>query len=58
MRATANHLFREGRSLLWGIPANGARVQTLPDRVTDSDMAEAEASTERWPASRPMTGWL
>ena len=26
------HLFREGRLLIWGIPARGVLVQTLLDR--------------------------
>jgi hypothetical protein len=47
MRAAADHLFREGRLLLWGAPATGVLVETLLDRGTDSDVAEAEAAIER-----------
>jgi len=47
MRAAVDHLFREGRLLLWGIPASGVLVETLLDRGTDGDVAEAEAAIER-----------
>ena len=32
MRAAVDHLVREGRLLLWGIPATGVLVETLLDR--------------------------
>jgi class 3 adenylate cyclase len=47
MRATVDHLFREGRLLGWGIPATGVLVETLLDRESDGDVAEAEAAIER-----------
>ena len=47
MRAATDHLFREGRLLLWGIPATGVLVETLLDRGADGDVAEAEAAIER-----------
>jgi hypothetical protein len=47
MRAALDHLFREGRLLLWGIPATGVLVETLLDRGTESDVAEAEAAITR-----------
>jgi class 3 adenylate cyclase len=47
MRAAVGHLFREGQLLLWGIPATGVLVETLLDRGTDADVAEAEAAIER-----------
>ena len=47
MRAAGNHLFRDGRLLLWGIPATGVLVETLLDRCADGDVAEAEAAIER-----------
>jgi class 3 adenylate cyclase len=47
MRAIVDHLFREGRLLLWGIRATGVLVQTLLDRGADGDVAEAEAAIER-----------
>ena len=47
MRAAVDHLFREGQLLGWGIPATGVLVETLLDRGTDGDVAEAEAAIER-----------
>ena len=47
MRAAVDHLFREGRLLLWGIPATGVLVETLLDRGADGDVAEAEAAITR-----------
>jgi class 3 adenylate cyclase len=47
MRAAVDHLFREGRLLLWGTPATGVLVETLLDRRADGDVAEAEAAIER-----------
>jgi hypothetical protein len=47
MRAGADHLVREGRLLAWGVPATGVLVETLLDRASDGDVAEAEAAIER-----------
>jgi hypothetical protein len=47
MRAAVDHLFREGRLLLWGVPATGVLVETLLDRGADGDVVEAEAAIER-----------
>jgi class 3 adenylate cyclase len=47
MRAAVDHLFREGRLLLWSVPATGVLVETLLDRGADADVAEAEAAIER-----------
>ena len=47
MRTAVDHLFREGHLLLWGILATGVLVETLLDRGTDGDMAEAETAIER-----------
>src|SRR6202040_3809052 len=47
MRAAVDHLFREGRLLLWGVPATGVLVETLLDRGAESDVAEADAAIER-----------
>jgi hypothetical protein len=47
MRAAADHQFREGRLLLWGIPATGVLVGTLLDRSAENDVAEADAAIER-----------
>ncbi len=47
MRATVDHLFREGLLLFWGVPATGVLVETLLDRGAKGDVAEAEAAIER-----------
>jgi class 3 adenylate cyclase len=47
MRAATDDLVREGQLLQWGIPATGVLVETLLDRGTESDVAEAEAAVER-----------
>jgi hypothetical protein len=47
MRAAVDHLFRDGRLLMWGVPATGVLVETLLDRAADGDVAEAEAAIER-----------
>ena len=47
MRAAVDDMFREGRLLLWGVPATGVLVETLLDRGSDDDVAEAEAAIER-----------
>jgi hypothetical protein len=46
-RAAAEHLFREGRLLAWGVPATGVLVETLLDRGAEGDVAEAQAAIER-----------
>jgi len=51
MRATVDYLFREGRLLLWGVPAVGVLVETLLERGADGDVAEAEAAIERLAAA-------
>jgi hypothetical protein len=51
MRTATDHLFREGRLLLWGIPATGVLVETLLDRTADDDVAEAQAAIERLAAA-------
>jgi hypothetical protein len=51
MRAAVDHLFREGRLLVWGVPATGVLVETLLDRGTDGDVAEAAAAIERLAAA-------
>ena len=51
MRATVDHLFREGQLLAWGIPATGVLVETLLERGADGDVAEAEAAIERLAAA-------
>jgi hypothetical protein len=47
MRAAADHLFRDGQLLLWGIPATGVLVETLLDRGSQGDVAEAETAIDR-----------
>jgi class 3 adenylate cyclase len=51
MRAAADHLFRDGPLLLWGIPATGVLVETLLDRRAEGDVAEAEAAIGRLAAA-------
>ncbi len=51
MRAAVDHLFRQGQLLLWGVPATGVLVETLLDRGTESDVAEAQAAIERLAAA-------
>jgi class 3 adenylate cyclase len=51
MRATVDHLFRDGRLLAWGPPATGVLVETLLDRGAEDDVAEAEAAIERLAAA-------
>jgi hypothetical protein len=51
MRAAADHLFREGQLLLWGVPASGVLVETLLDRAADGELAEAEAAIDRLAAA-------
>ena len=47
MRVAVDHLFREARLLGWCIPATSVLVETLLDRGTDEDVAEAEAAITR-----------
>ena len=58
MRAAADHLFREGRLLGWGVPATGVLAETLLDRGTDDDVTEAEATIERLAAAPADEGLL
>jgi class 3 adenylate cyclase len=51
MRAAVDHLFRQGQLLFWGVPATGVLVETLLDRGSESDVAEAEAAIERLAAA-------
>jgi hypothetical protein len=51
IRATTDHLFREGHLLAWCIPATGVLVETLLDRATAGNVAEAEAAIERLAAA-------
>ncbi len=51
MRASVDDLFREGQLLGWGVPATGVLVETLLDRGTEADAAEAEAAIERLAAA-------
>jgi hypothetical protein len=47
MRDAVDHLVRDGQLLSWGVAATGVLVETLLDRGTDGDVAEAEAAIER-----------
>ena len=48
MCAAVDHLFREGRLLVWGVTATGVLVETLLERGADGDVAEAEAAIARF----------
>jgi class 3 adenylate cyclase len=47
MRSAVDHVFRGGQLLLWSVAATGLLVETLLDRGTDGDVAEAEAAISR-----------
>jgi hypothetical protein len=47
MRADVDRLFRDAQLPAWGTPATGVLVETLLDRGTDSDVAEADAAIIR-----------
>ncbi len=51
MRAAVDDLVREGKVLAWGIPATGVLAETLLERSSDGDVAEAEAAIERLAAA-------
>jgi hypothetical protein len=51
MRAAVEDLVRAGQLLAWGIIATGPLVETLLDRGTDADVAEAQAVIERLAAA-------
>jgi class 3 adenylate cyclase len=51
MRAAVDHLFREGRLLVWGVTATGVLVETLLNRSGAADVAEAQAAIERLAAA-------
>jgi class 3 adenylate cyclase len=57
MRAAINEIIRETQLLVWGIPATGVLVETLLDRGTDADAAEAEGAIKRL-ADAPADGRL
>jgi hypothetical protein len=47
MRVAVDDLFREGLLLGWGFPATGVLVETLLERGSDADVAEAEVAIDR-----------
>jgi class 3 adenylate cyclase len=51
MRTALDHLIRQGQLLAYGIPATGVLVETLLERGTDGDVAEAQAAIERLAAA-------
>ncbi|OBH99448.1 adenylate/guanylate cyclase domain-containing protein [Mycobacterium sp. E2733] len=57
MCAAVDHLARGGQMLSWGIPTTGILVETLLDRGTERDVAEAESAIERL-AVAPADGGL
>jgi len=56
MRTAADHLFREGQLLSWGVPATGVLVETLLNRSGDGDFDEAESTIARLAAARTDDG--
>jgi class 3 adenylate cyclase len=53
MRTAVDHLVCHGQLLGWGIMSTGVLVETLLDRGTESDLAEAEAAIQRLAAPPP-----
>jgi class 3 adenylate cyclase len=51
MCAAVDDLFREGLLLGWGVPATGVLVETLLDRRSEADLAEAAAAINRLAAA-------
>lgn len=51
IRAAIDQLVGEGQLLTWGMPATGVLVETLLDRGSDGDVAEAAAAIERLDAA-------
>jgi hypothetical protein len=51
LRAAVDHQFRGGQLLQWNVPATGVLVETLLDRGSEGDLAEAEAAIERLAAA-------
>jgi class 3 adenylate cyclase len=47
MRAAVDHLVDDGQQLSWGVVVTSILVETLLDRGTERDVAEAEAAIER-----------
>ncbi len=56
MRAAVSQLFWNGRLLMFGVRATGVLVETLLDRGTDGDLAEAEAAVEQLAAAHGEPG--
>jgi hypothetical protein len=51
MRVAVDHLVRAEQLPRLGVPATGALVETLFDRGTESDVAEAKAAIDRLAAA-------
>ncbi len=58
MGAAVGHLFREGRLLIWSVPATGVLVESLLDRGANADIAGAEAAIERLAAAPADDGFV
>ncbi len=56
MRTAADHLFRDGRFLAWGLLATGVLTETLLDRGAEGDVAEAQAAIDRFAAAQTAEG--
>ena len=60
MLAAVDHPAREGHLLAWGyaVPAAGVLVETLLERGSPADVADAEAMIERLAAASPVDDGL
>ena len=47
MFAAVDELIREGQLMSWGLPATGVLVESLLERGTDGDVADADTAIER-----------
>ena len=47
VRGYVDHLFRDGRLLMWGVPATGVLVESLLAGGTDANVFEAESAIQR-----------
>jgi hypothetical protein len=56
MRSAVDYVFRGGQLLLWSVSSTGVLVETLLERGTDAELAEAHAAIERLAAARAEEG--
>src|SRR5262245_31272002 len=58
MRAAADPLFRDAQLPAWGTRATGVLVETLLDRGTDTEVAEAQTAIDRLAAVPTEPGFV